>query len=152
MPPSTWINDKKFIKDLNRLKELRSFYMEQTANLDVSASIQLSFGELNQLEFQKSGREPTKEEWEKVERYTLRLFSLLTEQLRRKFILGEMPWSMTWIPLIFAASALASLVLSVIVPQFNVFWLGLSESAKTLPFYLTWLVSLVLSARSRLLA
>jgi len=137
----TWINDEHFIKDLKRLKDLRSFFIKEAVNIDMSGSTALSFGKLNLLRFRNSGREPTEGEWARVEGHTQALFRLLTEPLRRRFILGQIPWWMAWLPIILAGIALASLLFAVFVAQFGL--LGTrSIGLNILPFYLSWLMSI----------
>jgi hypothetical protein len=61
------INDEQFIRDLKRLKDLRSFFIQEAVNIDMADSTALSFGKLNLLRFRGSGRAPTEEEWSLVE-------------------------------------------------------------------------------------
>ena len=114
------INDEHFIRDLARLKELRSFLIQEAVHIDTTGSNSespLSFGRLNLLRFSSAGRVPTETEWRQVEQYTWTLFSLLTEPLRRRFMLGEVPWWMAWLPIIFAGTAVASLILAIAIPD-----------------------------------
>ena len=135
------INDEQFIRDLKRLKDLRSFFIQEAVNIDMADSTALSFGKLNLLRFRGSGRAPTEEEWSLVEQRTQTLFGLLTESLRRRFILGQIPWWMAWLPIIFAGVALASLILALISQQFDLLGQG-NPRSNVFPFYLTWLMSL----------
>jgi hypothetical protein len=140
-PEKVAINDVQFIKDLERLKELRSFLLQEAITISPEDSTSLSFGRLNLLRYRFDGRAPTEEEWSEVELHTRSLFRLLTDPLRRRFILGEMP-SWIWIlPILLALVALAALI-AAIVSQNNAL-LGLqTASENALPFYLVWLMSL----------
>jgi len=54
-------------------------------------------------------------------------------------MLGEVPWWMAWLPIIFAGTAVASLILAIAIPDlYNVHSVG----STILPFYLIWLMSL----------
>ena len=85
------INDEQLISDLKRLKNLRSFFIQEAVNIDASALREIRFGRLNLLRFKEHGRAPTESEWNQVEGQTQALFGLLTEPLRRRFIIGEIP-------------------------------------------------------------
>jgi|SRR5215470_17061467 len=85
------INDEQCISDLQRLKDLRSFFIQEAVNVDRADASSLAFGRLNLLRFNHSGRAPTEEEWKRVEYHTQTLFGLLTDPLRRRFILGDIP-------------------------------------------------------------
>jgi len=144
-PLTTWINDEHFIRDLERLKDLRSFLIQEAVGLSASDSAALEFGRLNLLRYNvgglRSGRDPTAEEWNQVERSTRILFGLLTPALRRRFILGGIPRMLSWVPVILGAVGLASLILAVISYNTDLLRLG-SLGANVLPFYLIWLMSL----------
>jgi hypothetical protein len=137
-----WINDEQFISDLKRLKDLRSFFIQGAVNLNVSDLRALSFGRLNLLRFQQSGRAPTEDEWGEVEYRTQVLFSLLTEPLRRRFILGEIPFWMAWLPIILAGIGLASLMGAVHTAGVMFQAERALVGVYVLPFYLAWLMSL----------
>lgn len=141
----TRINDDRFIKDLNRLKDLRSFLIQEAVVVAASDSRALEFGRLNQLQYNMlndgRGRDPTPEEWSQVEWRTRVLFGLLTPALRRRFVLGAVPGMLAWLPLILALVALAALILA--IKSYNTDFLRMgSIGANALPFYLVWLMSL----------
>ena len=141
--PSNRINDERFIKDLERLKDLRSFLIQEAVSLSGTDSAALEFGQLNLLRFNNTpfgGRDPTEEEWNKVERQTRILFGLLTPPLRRRFLLGAIPGLLAWLPIILAPAALAALILAIIAPRPD--FLGLGLGPTVLPLYLIWLMSL----------
>jgi hypothetical protein len=136
-----WIDDEQFICDLGRLKDLRSFLIQETVLTGDAESSALSFGQLNQLRFRGNGRAPTEEEWTAVERHTQLLFALLTLSLRRRFVLGGLPSAIAWLPICFAAVALVSLLLAVVAGRIDVFGFR-SITGNVFPFYLVWLMSL----------
>lgn len=136
------INDAQFIRDLTRLKELRSFLIQEAA-INMEASTSISFGTLNLLRYGSDGREPTQEEWENVESYTQQLFRLLTEPLRRRFVLGEIPsWVAIKLPISLLLVALAALIMAVVAQDTG--WLSLTANrgSRLLPFYSIWLMAL----------
>ena len=141
VPPSYGIHDWGFINDLKRLKELRSFLLNEAINISPQDSAPLSFGSLNLLKFEPNGRAPTEEEWAEIEAHTQTLFGLLTEPLRRRFLLGQIPSSVSLLPIVFAALAIISLIAAIVVQDTGIFGLT-GRGVTTLPFYLLWLVSL----------
>jgi hypothetical protein len=134
--------DEIFIKDLKRLKELRSFLIEQAVCMDALSSQTTAFGNLNRLRYRQKGRMPTEAEWTAVENNTEALFKLLTEPLRRKFILGETPWWVTYAAAALAAFAVGSLVVVVtmIIPGTKLDPI-LETGSKVFPYYIGWLLS-----------
>jgi hypothetical protein len=107
--PDLRINDVQFMHDLKWLKELRSFLIQEAINISPGESDPLSFGTLNLLRYDISGRAPTEEEWSKVELFTQALFRLLTEPLRRRCILGGIPMWVSALPIMLALLAVAAL-------------------------------------------
>jgi hypothetical protein len=139
--PNHHINDEDFIRALNRLKELRSVLIEEALHGDPGKSEAFSLGHLNLLRHHDGGRQPTVEEWQLVEKNTDTLFLLMTPPLRRKFLLGEIPWMVAWLPIIFTGVALLSLILSIATKDIPFLEIGLG-GANIFAFYLIWLMSL----------
>jgi hypothetical protein len=135
-PDQSLINDHGFIKDLNALKELRSFVIREAVNVEDPTA--LSFGRLDLLRYDANGVAPTQEDWSEVELHKRTLFSLLTEPLRRKFLLGEIPMWLAALPVAFAAVALLALYGAVHAATNPAAFMGKS----ILPFYLVWVVLL----------
>ncbi len=135
------INDEQFIRDLRRLKELRSFFIQEAVNISSEDPTLLSFGRLNLLQYSFKGRAPTQDEWSQVEFHTQALFRLLNDPLRRRFILGEIPSWVSALPILLAVVALLSLIGAIVVQDKDLLRLG-TIGANTLPFYLVWLMSL----------
>jgi hypothetical protein len=134
-PTDCFIDDEHFMRDLKRLKDLRSFLMQEAVNIipDDDPTV-LSFGKLNQLRLRASGRAPNLDEWLAVERHTQSLFRLLSEPLRRRFILGGTPMWVATLPLGLALVALFALFGAVSLTQPITSWILLC--------YLVWLVCL----------
>ena len=140
---SIMINDLHFINDLTRLKELRSFLIQEVANISVNDSTALSFGKLNLLRYSVGGREPTQEEWSDVELHTQTLFGLLTEPLRRRFVLGEIPsWVAIRLPIVLPLVPGAALIMSVVAQDAGWFMVTSKLGSSLLPFYSIWLMAL----------
>jgi hypothetical protein len=138
---TTGIKDANFIKELNRLRELRSFLLQEGVPVSPGDSAALSLGDLNLLQCDDSGRVPTKEEWSELENRSQALFRLLSDPLRRRFLLGEIPtWFSTLsISLVFAALvALGVAMLALYVPLPR----NMNTGSLVFIFYLIWLVSL----------
>jgi hypothetical protein len=138
---AVFVNDAQFITDLERLKQLRSFLIQEAININAEDSNHLSFGGLNLLRFRFDGRAPTEEEWVTVEFHTQMLFGLLTEPLRRRFILGEIPGWISLLPLGTAAVAIAALIGAIVSQNRDIFHFK-TVGADTLPFYVIWLICL----------
>ena len=129
-----FIRDLKrdFIRDLKRLRRLRSFLLEEGINIkNPEDNGTLPF-------FHLAGSEPTKE-WEVVDLHTQRLFRLLNDRLRRKFILSEIPAWVSYASIVFVVIALLALIGAVLFPSTPA---RTSIGQRTLPFYLIWLISL----------
>jgi hypothetical protein len=131
------INDYDFITNLDHLKKLRAFLQREAVKLEPDQVSSLSFGSLNLLHFSSEGRDPTDEEWCQIEGATQRLYSHLTEDLRRKFVMGNIPMWVPVLPIALIFIALVALVTGIVCyMKFQ----GLPFVA--LPFYLIWLLSL----------
>jgi hypothetical protein len=131
------LNDAQFIKDLTRLKELRSFLIEEAAITSA-----LSFGTLNLLRYGSDGREPTLNEWSDVEFHTQELFRHLTEPLRRRFVGGEIPsWFAIKLPVSLLLLALLALISAIVVQDINRAE-TVTRGSFFLPFYAIWLMAL----------
>jgi hypothetical protein len=135
------VNDWGFIRDLKRLIELRSFLLNEAINISPRDSMPQSFGPLNLLKYDPMGRAPTAEEWSALEAHTQSLFQLMTEPLRRRFLLGQIPKLLTILPIVFTVCAVFSLFAAILVQGRDL--LGLSSvGMNTLPFYIFWLLSM----------
>jgi hypothetical protein len=133
---SPGIDDKEYIADLRKLKELRSFLIEQAEQLrGKGESERLSFGKLNLLRYKPGGRSPTQEEWDALEDLTQELFQHLSDPLRRRFLSSRLPW---WAPHLAAALGCAA-ILSLVGCTLT--W-GMGGYERIIPFYILWLCSL----------
>jgi hypothetical protein len=136
------IRDREFCDNLDRLRELRSF-MLQEATLGTKAGV-LSLGLLNALRYHSNGRDAGLNEWEILELRTEELFGALPAESRRRFLLGKTPPWVMRLPLYLMAVALSALVLSAVIFQltFTNPWVDNNFGMLVFPPYLLWLVSL----------
>jgi hypothetical protein len=88
---SAEIGDPAFMNQLNQMIALRSFLIKQAIPVTSSRSLV----PLNTLRFKRNGRFPTTDEWAELEQQTERLFGLVNEPLRRKFLSSQIP---RWVP------------------------------------------------------
>ncbi|MDB6147954.1 MAG: hypothetical protein JWO45_1618 [Spartobacteria bacterium] len=85
------IGDGQFMTDLGKLKQLRSFLIEQAVQLKPTETSSISFGKLNLLRYREDGRSPTEDEWDALERLNQTLFGHLSDPLRRRFLYSRIP-------------------------------------------------------------
>jgi hypothetical protein len=129
------IRDEQFMRDLQKLRQLRTFLNEQAIPLRRQDGTSLSFGSLNSLRsnFLQRGRYPDSKEWTELEKLTEDLFAFLDEPLRRKFIATQLP---KWVPYmvgLLGCVAFVSIVGCTFLAQ---------PSQWNVPLYLIWLASL----------
>jgi hypothetical protein len=128
------ISDEQFMNDLGRIKQLRSFLIEQAVQLQPTEAASISFGKLNLLRFNVDGRCPNEEEWDSLERLTQALFSHLNDALRRRFLYSRTPAWFTPLVLCLGVVAITSLVICTFI------W-GRDYSI-IIPFFIAWVGSL----------
>ena len=114
-----FIGDWRFDRDLKRLKQLRLLIFQQAVDISGGNLEPISLGCLNVLKYRckwrGGGRDPTEEEWSKVELLTQTLFTRLSDPLlRRRFILGDIPGWIAWLPVFLAPVAVGVLILAVV--------------------------------------
>lgn len=129
------IGDEQFMEDLGKLKDLRSFLIEQAVQLKPGEADALSFGKLNLLQWRKGGRSPTEAEWNALELLTQDLFRHLSDPLRRRFLYSRLPW---WIPQMIGGLGCAAFFSLIVC----IFLWGRYGYDSIIPFYLLWLASL----------
>jgi hypothetical protein len=134
-PPGPDISDSQFMSDLHKLKELRSFLIEQAVQLKPTEASKISFKDLNLLRLKPTGRSPTSEEWESLETLTHELFSHLSNPLRRRFLSSRLPW---WVPGLIVGLGLMA-IFSLIMCSLT--W-GIGGYNRIIPWYVLWLASL----------
>jgi hypothetical protein len=129
------IDDAQFMADLQKLKDLRSFLIEQAVQLKLTDSTELYFGDLNLLHLSIGGRAPTREEWESLEALTQKLFSHLTDPLRHRFLCSRLAW---WVPGLSVGLGLTAI--------FSLIMCSLTWShggyERIVPWYVLWLTLL----------
>jgi hypothetical protein len=124
------INDLRFMDDLEKLKQLRSFLIEQAVQLGPTERT-LSFGDLNLLRYRPNGRSPSLREWVEMEQLTQELFGHLSDPLRRRFLYSNLPWWVAQVAVVLGIVAVVSIVICTFLHPLYI-----------LPFYLGWLASL----------
>jgi hypothetical protein len=150
--PDFDICDEYFMRDLQKLRDLRSFLTRQAMSLD--SKIDLSFGSLNQLRYRRAGRSPSFGEWAEVERLTQLLFGLLPAPMRHKFLMGAIPPWVTALPLFLGLVACSALIWSInlLTGRLAVHFEQTQKTAElselvglggfVLPYYVIWLAAL----------
>ena len=106
------VADSSFITDVKRLGRLRAFLYKQALTVEYPPT-PLTFAALSELRWALGGRSPTEAERVTVDTQTEVIFRSLSEPLRRKFLMGELPWWLTLMPILFALVAVAALWLSI---------------------------------------
>ncbi|HEU0084586.1 MAG TPA: hypothetical protein VFQ87_17145 [Bradyrhizobium sp.] len=147
--PGPGVSDLQFIGDLKALKNLRSFFIREAVSVSGSEAHALALGNLNRLYYEEGSRRPTIAEWAQVEQLTQELFGYMTEQLRRKYILGTIPWWISALPILLTVVALVSLISSVYfgtgtyikVTESEVIPTKILQASEILPYYTLWLLS-----------
>jgi hypothetical protein len=133
---STAINDIAFMRAVRRVRSLRDFLLQQA----IAAPDGVSTAWLNLLKYRLDGRPPTEPEWRQVERNMQLMYGVMPDPLRRKFVLGETPAWLTFLPLYLGVLAAASLVGAAATEGLTIG--GRSATLITLSLYLIWLASL----------
>jgi hypothetical protein len=90
-PGGYLISDEQFMSDVETLKDLRSFMIQQAVSLKPSEAGRISLGILNLLRYDPKGRFPSLTEWKLLETHNQQLYEHLTDPLRRKFLYGRIP-------------------------------------------------------------
>jgi hypothetical protein len=134
------VSDEQFIRDLKQLKDLRSFLIREAVGVAWSPD---TFEGLDRLRYHPLGRTPTEAEYGKVQDITRGLFGFLPDSLRRKFVLGRIPWWVAWLPVVLALLAIVFLVGAQLVLRQEMEFASLEIAASRIfPFYIGWLASL----------
>jgi hypothetical protein len=90
-PEGFLISDRQFMHDVETLKDLRSFMIQQAVSLRPSEAGKISLGVLNLLRYDDRGRLPSLTEWQLLEDHTQEFYEHLTDPVRRKFLYGRIP-------------------------------------------------------------
>ena len=132
-----FIGDYAFMRDLEKLKSLRSFLIEQAVGLKPTEAGTISFGGLSLLRYREKGRFPTLGEWQALEVLTQDLFRHLSDPLRRRFLYSRLPWWIATLVLVFGGVAVVSLVTIT-----SIWGLSSANGWFVLPSYIVWLASM----------
>src|SRR5258708_1560172 len=130
------INDDLFFEYVDQLKRLRRFLSQEAIPIGNSDSEALQMGNLHVLYSTPTGRVPTVDEWNQVERQMQLSYSALTPMLRRRFLLSKTPRNLVILPLVFLT--LAVLSEGFVIGVLNFSWQPLCFML----FYLIWSGSL----------
>jgi hypothetical protein len=106
------VNEQAFVADVKRLRQSRTFLYKQALSVEMPPT-PLTFEEIEILTYSAKGRGPSLGERITVDRLTETIFRTLSEPLRRKFLMGERPWWLSGLPVIFDAVAVISLVVCI---------------------------------------
>ena len=128
------ICDRDFMNDVERLKALRSYMIQQARGAE-AGSIEL--GQLNVLRYTEDGRFPTVYEWQYLEHESNKLYQYLPETDRRRFLYGQIPFVVVRTASALGFIALASLVVAVALPLFEK---AIGESAAKLGVFIAFLM------------
>jgi hypothetical protein len=103
------IRDSRFTTQFATLTSLKNFLLAQGVRVRDEDAPLLSFGELNHLRYDEKGRLPTVDEWEQLDKRSLKLFSYLDDGLRKQFELDQAANLIAGLPVVFIVLALVSL-------------------------------------------
>ena len=109
------IRDSRFTTQFATLASLKTFLLAQGVRIRDEDAPLLSFGELNHLRYNENGRLPTVDEWEQLDKRSLKLFSYLDDGLRKRFELKQAADLIAGLAVVFILLALASLMAAVFV-------------------------------------
>jgi hypothetical protein len=129
------ICDSRFMRDLEQLK-VRSFLIQHA--LSVKTKGAMDFSGLNTLRLGSRGRYPREDEWKRFEEYTEALYRDLDDDVRRKFLYGQIPGWVTKTAIILGGAALVALAVAVILLPY----IYRNVSVYVLPLYMIWVAAL----------
>jgi hypothetical protein len=134
-PDPSAIRNARFTNELATLTSLKTLLLTQGVRIRDEDVGLLSFGELNRLRYDEKGRQPTIEEWERLDNHSRRLFSYLDEAegLRTRFELSQTANLISGLSVVFIVVALISLMGAI---------LGVDRNAVLLGCYFSWTGSL----------
>jgi hypothetical protein len=125
------IRDMRFTNQFAILTSLKTLLLTQGVRIREEDEPLLSFGKLNHLRYDEKGRLPTVDEWEQLDKHSLRLFSYLDEGegLRKRFelsqtanLIAQLPVLLIFVALLFVA--IFSLITATIAVDRNLLLLG----------------------------
>ena len=113
------IRDMQFIRQLTTLISLKTFLLTEGVHIRPEDAVLFSIGTLNQLRYSDGGRLPTIEEWELLDMGSLKLFSYLTDDLRKLFQLRQTANLIAGLPVGLTILALLCLFLATLAVDRN---------------------------------
>jgi hypothetical protein len=109
-PSLNSISDKRFVGQLQEVKDLKQFLFEQKVRFEPTQLGSIDLGSLNNLYFSSTGRVPTSEEWKLLDEKIAVLASYLSDELRQKIRVRELSVFFDTLPLIFLLATLATVL------------------------------------------
>jgi hypothetical protein len=107
------INNERFIRQLDELRELKQFLFEEKVQFKESDLDSIDLKALNNLSYSTARRVPSAAEWHTLDEELAKLASYLTEELRRKLRIRELALFFRILPIIFLACLIVSTILYV---------------------------------------
>jgi hypothetical protein len=126
------IGDMRFTSQLRTLENLKTFLLSEGVDIRAEDVPLFSFGALYQLKYVEGARLPSVEEWDQIDKRSQKLFSYLSDDLRKRFQLRQTANLIAGVPVGFIVLALFSLMTASLTTDRN----------QLLFFYLLWTVSL----------
>ena len=95
-----FISDRRFIKQLNEIHQLKQFLFEEKVKFDPANLGSIDLGELNNLGYRPTGRLPTPEEWLLLDEKLTALTAYLDDELRPKIRIRQLTSYFGLMPLV----------------------------------------------------
>jgi hypothetical protein len=131
-----FIADRRFIKQLNEIHQLKQFLFEEKVKFDPAKLGSIDLGELNNLGYRPTGRLPTPEEWLLLDEKLTALTAYLDDELRPKIRIRQLATYFGILPLallfIVAISTIAYALYPYILTRGTLAWYAV--------FYMTMLI------------
>jgi hypothetical protein len=118
------IRDMRFINQVTTLISLKMFLLTEAVDISPEDAPLFSFGALYQLRYSDGGRLPTIQEWELLDKRSLKLFSYLDEERKKRFQLKQAANLIAGLPILLIVTGLVSLMLATLTVDRNLLLLA----------------------------
>jgi hypothetical protein len=118
------IRDMRFINQATTLISLKMFLLTEAVDISPEDAPLFSFGALYQLRYSDGGRLPTIQEWELLDKRSLKLFSYLDEERKKRFQLKQAANLIAGLPILLIVTGLVSLMLATLTVDRNLLLLA----------------------------
>jgi hypothetical protein len=118
------IRDTRFINQVTALISLKIFLLTEAVAIRAEDAPLFSFGALYQLRYSDDGRLPTLEEWKLLDERSVKLFSYLDEERKKRFQLKQAANLIAGLPILLLVAALISLMLATFAVDRNLLLLA----------------------------